>query len=80
MYSEYKGSLNQLIWKRYHKTLFASLTVATTFDVILVHNVRRIVFTLSVLNGIDKKRIDSANKYNKRRSLKRKEAEDLQGD
>ena len=48
---------------------FTLIQIAATFDIIFVHNdgsVGRIIFALSVLHGIDKKRVDSANKYNKR--------------
>ncbi|KAJ4446444.1 hypothetical protein ANN_13140 [Periplaneta americana] len=93
-------SLNQLIWKRCPKTLFVSSTVVqiATVDAILVYNdgnVGRIrtlqelgfepgAFTINILQGIDSRRIDSANtalqkiqEARQRRSLKRKEAQDL---
>ncbi|KAJ4449279.1 hypothetical protein ANN_00677 [Periplaneta americana] len=70
-------SLNQLIWKRCPKTLFVSSTVVqiATLDVILVYNdgnVGRIrtlqelvfepgAFTINIFQGIDSRRIDSAN-------------------
>ncbi|KAJ4432440.1 hypothetical protein ANN_21059 [Periplaneta americana] len=95
-------SLNQLIWKRCPKTLFVSSTVVqiATLDAILVYNngnVGRIrtlqelgfepgAFAINILQGIDSRKIDSANtalqniqqEARQRRSLKRKEADDLQ--